>query len=163
MSPVALVVARAANGVIGAGGRIPWRIPEDVRRFKRLTLGKPCIMGRKTWESLPRKPLVDRLNIVVTRDAHFIAPEAVVARSFDEACVRAQQEKRSEIAVIGGAAIYEAALPVASIIHLTEVHAAFEGDTLFPWLASAEWREVWREERETTDELRYAFVTLERA
>src|SRR5437588_516671 len=80
MSRIALVVARAANGVIGDKGRIPWRLPEDMRRFKQVTMGKPCIMGRKTWESLPKKPLPGRLNIVVTRDPHYAAEGAVVAR-----------------------------------------------------------------------------------
>ncbi len=163
MSKIALVVARAANGVIGAKGGIPWRIPDDMRHFKRLTLGKPCIMGRKTWESLPKKPLADRLNIVVTRDPGFSAPGAVVAHSFDDALARAERDAPSEIAVIGGAAIYEAALPSAQVLHLTEVHAAFEGDVFFPDLPSADWRETAREEHVAPDGLRYAFVTRERS
>src|SRR5947209_15952420 len=102
MSRIALVVARAANAVIGCRGRIPWRIAEDMQRFKRLTVGKPCIMGRKTWQSLPKRPLPGRRNIVVTRDLRLAAEGAVVVHSFEEAVARAQAECSGEIAVIGG-------------------------------------------------------------
>src|SRR5690348_2222346 len=101
MSRIVLVVARAANGVIGEKGKVPWRILEDMRRFKQLTMGKPCIMGRKTWDSLPKKPLSGRLNIVATRDPHFTAEGADVVHSFDEAVARANAESTGEIAVIG--------------------------------------------------------------
>lgn len=160
MSTIALVVARAANGVIGAGGTIPWHISEDLRRFRSLTTGKPCIMGRRTWESLPKKPLPERLNIVVTRDRQFRAPGAVVAHSFDEAVAHAAPEP--EIVVIGGAEIYKAALPRSDAIYLTEVHGEFAGDVFFPRIDSEEWRESSREEHVSPDGLRYDFVTLER-
>jgi dihydrofolate reductase len=163
MSAIALVVARAANGVIGAEGRIPWHISEDLRRFRRITTGKPCIMGRKTWESLPKKPLPDRLNIVVTRDHAFCAPGAAVATSLDEAICRALSESSSEIAVIGGAQIYRESLPCAERVYLTDVQAEFAGDARFPELNRKEWRETSREEHVSPDGLRYAFVTLERA
>ncbi|MBI3678404.1 MAG: dihydrofolate reductase [Proteobacteria bacterium] len=161
-APISLVLAVADNGVIGDRGRIPWRIPEDMRRFKALTLGKPVIMGRKTWESLPKKPLVDRTNIVVTRDKTFWAEGALVVNSLDEAIARAQEEKPGEIAVIGGAEIYSAVLPRTSIVHLTEVHAKPEGDASMAPFDKSIWKETAREDRRTPDGLGYSYVTLER-
>jgi dihydrofolate reductase len=162
MSRIALVAAVGANGIIGAQGRIPWRIPEDLRHFKKLTLDKPCIMGRKTWESLPIKPLPGRTNIVITRDVRFAAPAAVVAHSLEEAIVRARSEDTTEIAVIGGAEIYRMTLPRADAIHLTEVHADFDGDARFPVLEPGDWRETARVEHAGREGPGYAFVTLER-
>jgi dihydrofolate reductase len=162
MSRIALVVARAANGVIGDRGRIPWHIPEDMRRFRELTMGKPCIMGRKTWESLPKKPLPGRLNIVVTRDRRFAAEGAVVVHSFDEAVTRAEAESASETAVIGGEEVYRAALPRADVIYLTEVLAEFPGDARFPVLDPHEWRETAREDHVSARGLPYGFLILER-
>jgi dihydrofolate reductase len=162
MSRIALVVARAANDVIGVKGRIPWHIATDLRRFRALTIGKPCIMGRRTWESLPTKPLSGRLNIVVTRDSGFDAPGAVVANSLEAAVVRAEEGSPQEIAVIGGAGIYRDAMPLADAIYLTEVHAEFDGDAFFPAVDPGDWRETGREEHVSPDGLRYSFVTLER-
>jgi len=162
MSRIALVVARAANGVIGDKGRIPWRLPEDMRRFKQVTMGKPCIMGRKTWESLPKKPLPGRLNIVVTRDPHYAAEGAAVVHSFEEGVTLAKSESANQIAVIGGEEIYRAALPLADVIYLTEVLAEFPGDALFPAIDPAAWRETAREEHVSDTGLRYRFLTLER-
>lgn len=162
MSRLSLVVARAANNVIGSQGAIPWHIPEDMRHFRDITLGKPCIMGRRTWESLPKKPLPGRLNIVVSRDPAYSAAGALVAVSFDAARKCAETENPAEIAVIGGAEIYHAALSLADVIHLTEIEAEFDGDTYFLPLAETVWREVAREEHVTADGMRYAFVTLHR-
>jgi dihydrofolate reductase len=162
MSRLALVVARAANNVIGAAGTIPWRIPDDRRHFRNVTTGKPCIMGRKTWESLPRKPLPGRLNIVVSRNPNYAAAGALVAETFDSALALAQVERSDEISVIGGAEIYRAALPLADRIYLTEIEAAFEGDTYFPHLEETAWFEDAREENVTADGVKYAFVTLRR-
>jgi dihydrofolate reductase len=162
MSRLALVVAKAANDVIGTAGTIPWNIRDDLRHFRNLTMGKPCIMGRRTWESLPKKPLPGRLNIVVSHDPGYSAAGAVVESSFDAALALARARKSSEIAVIGGAAIYRAALPLADVIYLTEIGAAFEGDTCFPPLDKREWHEVAREVHTTDDGLSYAFVTLRR-
>lgn len=163
-APIVLVVARATDGTIGHQGTIPWRLPADMRHFKAITMGKPCIMGRKTWESLPKKPLPGRTNIVVTRDQTFAAEGAVVVHSFADAVARAQLESPSEIAVIGGADIYRAALPRATRIYLTEVHGAFGGDTRLPQYDSAAWREAAREEQAGNDTavLTFSFVTLER-
>lgn len=157
-APIALVVARAENGVIGAGGGLPWRLSEDLKRFKRLTLGKPCIMGRKTWESLPKKPLPGRTNIILTRQGDFAADGAAVVRSLDEAIALADQENPSEIMVIGGADIFAAALPRAVRIHLTEVHAAPDGDVRLPAFDPQAWHEVSRETAGST----HSYVTLER-
>ena len=161
MSRIALVVARAANSVIGADGKLPWRIPEDMRRFKAITLGKPCIMGRKTWDSLPRKPLPERANIVVTRNREFHAEGAVIVHSLDDALEWARRETPPEIMVIGGADIYKAALACAERIYLTDVDDEFAGDASFTFERKS-WREIDRVEQTTPDGLRYAFVTLER-
>ena len=162
---ISLVVARAANGVIGQHGKIPWRIPADMKHFKAVTMGKPCIMGRKTWESLPKKPLPGRTNILLTRDDAFHADGAIVAHSFEEAIACAEAESPEEIAVIGGADIYGVALLRASRIHLTEVHGAFEGDVHMPPFDPAEWNEIWRKDHPANepDGLAFSFVMLERS
>lgn len=160
---ISLILARADNGVIGDRGGLPWRLPDDLRRFKALTLGKPCIMGRKTWQSLPRKPLPGRTNIVVTRDRTFAAEGAVVVHSFADAIARAEFEKPSEIMVIGGAEIFAAALARAERIHLTEIHASPAGDTRLAAFDPAQWREAARQDRKAPDGLAYSTVTLVRA
>jgi dihydrofolate reductase len=162
MSRVAIIAAMAANRVIGANGQIPWHIPEDMRRFRQLTLGKPCIMGRKTWESLSKRPLPGRLNIVVSRNSHYAAPGADVVHSLSSALARAREEKADEIAVIGGADIYRVAIPFADVLRLTKLDADHPGDTQFPVVACAEWRQTARETHETQEGLRYAFLTFER-
>ena len=145
---IAIVVAVAENGVIGKDGRLPWRIPSDIKRFRQLTMGKPVIMGRKTFQSLA-KPLDGRDNIVVTRDPGF-SPTGTVAVASLEAALEAARERAQarcveEIMVIGGAEIYRAALPLADRIYLTRVHAAPDGDTFFPEPDPGNWREVSRE------------------
>jgi len=162
MSTISLVVAVAENGVIGQRGALPWRIPEDLKRFKSLTMGKPVIMGRKTWDSLPRKPLPGRTNIVITRNPDFRDEGALIARSFAEAIALGEAVGADEIAVIGGEAIFAAALPLAHIIHLTEVAATPEGDAFMPAIDRTQWREIAREGPYDADGLRYSFVTLTR-
>jgi dihydrofolate reductase len=162
VSPIAFVLAMAENGVIGDRGKIPWRIADDMRHFKAVTLGKPCIMGRKTWESLPKKPLPGRTNIVVTRDRAFAADGAVVVHSLDEALARAAAENPSEIVIAGGADVYDALRARADRIHLTEVYAAYEGDATLAPFDRTQWRETSREDHATPEGLRYSFVTLER-
>jgi dihydrofolate reductase len=161
-APIVLVLAMSDNGVIGDRGGLPWRIPDDMKRFKRLTLGKPIIMGRKTWDSFPKKPLPGRTNIVVTRDASWQAEGALAAHSFDEALVKARGENPTEIAIIGGAGIYQAGLPLADRIELTEVHITASGDTHLPPFDKSVWRESAREDHTSGDGLRYSYVTLER-
>jgi dihydrofolate reductase len=159
VSTICIVVAVAQNGVIGLRGALPWRIPEDLKRFKALTMGKPVIMGRKTWDSLPKKPLPGRTNIVITRNRDFRADGAVVAHSFADAIAQADA---AEIMVIGGEAIFAEALPLAQTIHLTEVGASPEGDSFMPLIDRTQWREIAREGPYETDGLRYSFVTLAR-
>jgi len=160
--PVSLIVAASDNGVIGKNGALPWRISADMRRFKEITIGKPCIMGRKTWDSFPRKPLPGRTNIVVTRQKDFAAPGAKAAHSFQEALDIARAENPDEIMILGGEAIYAEALEIADRIHLTEVEGEFDGDAFLPQFDRAAWMEVAREGPFAELQYRYSFVTLER-
>ncbi len=166
MIDLVLVVARARNGVIGVDGRLPWHLPADLRRFKALTVGKPVIMGRKTFESIG-KPLPGRHNIVLTGTADWHAEGVTVASNLAEAIAAAGLDPRaraSEIMVIGGARVYAEALPSATRLELTEVDAAPAGDTHFPPLDPARWRETAREAHAGTgDQPAFAFVTLVRA
>jgi dihydrofolate reductase len=139
---VALIVAVAENGVIGRDNALPWRIPEDMNWFKARTMGKPCVMGRKTWESFPKRPLPGRTNIVVTRDPAYRAEGAVVVSSLQAALDVAAGEDPDEIMVLGGAEIYAQALPLADRIYLTSVHGEVAGDTTFPALDRAQWNET---------------------
>ena len=155
-----LIYARAANGTIGRDGKLPWRLPADLRRFKALTLGKPMIMGRKTFESFPA-PLPGRRHIVLTRTRGWRAEGAEVAHSVSEALELAVG---GDIAVIGGAEIYALFEPIAQRIELTKIHADYPGDTHVPPPDPAIWREVRREDHPAADgHPAYAFVTLERA
>ncbi len=157
---VYLVAAVAANRVIGVRGRLPWRLPEDLRHFKRLTLGHPVIMGRRTWESIGR-PLPQRANIVVTRQPGFEAPGARVASSFSAALVLCAGEKVAF--VIGGGDLYREALPCADGLALTEIHRDYEGDAQFPEFDRSAWQETQREPQVAADGTRFDFVLYERA
>jgi dihydrofolate reductase len=157
MSEIVLVVAIAQNGVIGNNGLIPWHISDDMKRFKALTLGHTIVMGRKTWDSLPRKPLPGRVNVVVTRQKDWQAEGAVVAHSLGQAT----SGTSGTVMVIGGGEIYERALPLATRIELTEIHQDFEGDAHFV-LDRTGWHETLREDHVTPDGLRYSYVTLAR-
>ncbi len=165
---IALVVAIAENGAIGRGGDLPWRLSSDLRYFRKVTMGKPVIMGRRTFKSLPRV-LDGRLNIVLTRDRGFVAPDAVMAHSLEEglevARASATRTGAEEIMVIGGEDVFRAVLPQASRIYLTEVHAEPHADTWLQPLDGAEWREVSRERHEAgaKDEHAFSFVVLERS
>lgn len=157
---IILVAAMAANGVIGANGRLPWRVPEDLKRFKRLTFGHAVIMGRRTWESLG-KPLPGRRNIVVTRGRAYEAPGADVVASLEAAL--ALCAGRPEVFVIGGGELYRAALLLAHTLELTEIHRAYDGDARFPTWDRTAWRETRRERHADGSGLRFDFVTYERA
>jgi dihydrofolate reductase len=163
---IVFVVAIAENGVIGAGGAIPWRQKSDMARFKALTIGKPVIMGRKTFESLPR-PLTNRTNIVITRDANYRARGAIVTTSAADAgaVARGDALRRSaaEIAVIGGAEIYRQWLDRADRLEITEVHARPDGDTHFN-IDQAEWDEVARIRHPAgpDDSFDFSYVTYRR-
>ncbi|MCC0008282.1 MAG: dihydrofolate reductase [Hyphomicrobiaceae bacterium] len=149
---VAFIVAVARNGVIGRDGDLPWRLSSDLKLFRRLTMGKPILMGRKTWAGLKKKPLDGRDNIVLTRDRTFRAEGAIVVHTLDEAlgeCRKAAARSGAdEIMVIGGAEVYRAALSHAERIYWTEVDASPEGDALFPPLDAGAWREIAVEEIE---------------
>jgi dihydrofolate reductase len=144
---VVLIAAVAENGVIGASGGMPWRLKSDLAHFRRLTINKPVVMGRKTWQSIG-KPLKDRTNIVITRDPNFIAHGALVVPSFEAALAAARKDAEArgtdEITVIGGSDIFLAAMPVADRLEITHVHATPEGDVRFPPIDPAIWREVSR-------------------
>jgi len=139
---LAFVVAIAWNGVIGRDGGLPWRLSTDLKRFKAVTMGKPVVMGRKTWESIG-KPLPGRLNIVVSRNPAFAAEGALTARSFDEALEKARAESEAEeICVIGGGEIYRQALSRADLLYVTHVDAEIEGDAFFPKIDPKVWHPV---------------------
>ncbi len=138
---VSIIVARAANGVIGDKGQLPWHLSSDLKRFKALTMGHPIIMGRKTWESIGR-PLPGRHNIVVTRQCDFTAPSATVVNSLDAALEACASE--DEVFVIGGAQLYAQALPIAQRLYLTEIAKEYAGDTVFPEHDVALWHETSR-------------------
>ncbi len=140
MTIISLVYAQSRNGIIGADGGLPWHLPSDLKRFKEMTLGKPIIMGRKTWEGLPRRPLPGRMNIVVTRQRDFAAAGAEVAQGAEDALAKAGAVP--EICVIGGGEIYQMFLPMADQIYLTEVDVEVVGDTAAPVLNPSEWRET---------------------
>lgn len=158
---LSLVAAMDRNRLIGAGDRLPWRLPADLAHFKRLTLGKPVLMGRRTFESIGR-PLPERHNIVVTRDRGFRAEGCTVAHSLDAGLAAAAPAP--EVMVIGGASVYAQCLARAGRMYLTRIDAELEGDTFFPAWDPAEWREV--ERREFQPDARnaypYRFEVLER-
>jgi len=141
-------IARARNGVIGRDGGLPWRLKTDLANFRAVTMAKPVIMGRKTWDSLPRRPLVGRANLVVSRDASFAPEGAVVCDGFARAVAlgraRAAQDGASEVCVIGGASLFALALAQADRIYLTEVDAEVAGDVTLPAIDERAWREVRR-------------------
>jgi dihydrofolate reductase len=158
---ISLIFARAANGVIGRDGTMPWHLPEDLAHFKRLTHGCPVIMGRKTWDSLPPKfrPLPGRANIVITRQADWSAEGARRADSLEQALQLSAPA--SEVWVIGGAQIYAQAEPLASRAEVTEIDQDFDGDAHAPQLGPA-WRESARSTHVSASGLQFSFVSLER-
>ncbi|MGC3961761.1 MAG: dihydrofolate reductase [Rhodocyclaceae bacterium] len=149
---IALIAAVADNGVIGRDNTLPWRLSDDLKRFKALTLGHPIIMGRKTWDSLGR-PLPGRHNIVITRQAGLRLEGATVVHSLDEAMLAAGDVP--QVFVIGGAQLYAAALPHANTLHITEVHATVEGDAHFPPITG--FAETHRESHAANDRNEHAF------
>jgi dihydrofolate reductase len=162
-----LFAAVAENGVIGRNGHLPWKIPGDLKRFKKLTMGKPVVMGRRTYESMGG-PLKGRANIVVTRNRNYKASGAAVVTDLETALAlavkEAAKEKTDQIAIIGGNFVFEETLPRAFRLEITEVHASPEGDAFFPKFDKAEWKEVLRDgpHQGKNDSLPYTFVTYER-
>ena len=164
---LSMMVAKASNNVIGRDNKLPWYLPNDLKYFKQVTFGKPVIMGRKTWESL-KVPLPGRTNIVITRQADYVAEGAKVVTTLDEAVAMAENvafiDGQEEAVIMGGAEIYKLALPNAQRLYLTEVHAAVEGDTFFPDYETSEWNEIGREDfaAEGPNPYDYSFVVYER-
>lgn len=166
-SRIALIAAVAENGVIGAEGGIPWRIPDDLQYFKRITMGKPVIMGRRTFASIG-KPLAGRANIVITRSADWSAEGVFVAHDFDEAIRLAMEREREteagEIIIAGGESVYAEALPLADRLYLTEIHAEIDGDTFFPPFNRDDFVEVSRDRIDNDEQggPAFSFVVLDR-
>jgi dihydrofolate reductase len=160
-------VARAENGAIGIGGDLPWRLSTDLKQFRKVTLGKPIIMGRRTFQSLPRV-LDHRLNIVLSRERGFVAPGAIVAGNLEEGLAHARRAAKEagvdEIMVIGGDDVFRAVMPLAERIYLTEVHASPKADTWLKDFNLKDWRELFRERHEPgpKDQYPFSFVLLER-
>jgi dihydrofolate reductase len=147
MTQIVLIAALAENGVIGRGGAMPWRIKSDMQHFVALTMGKPVVMGRKTYDSLHIKPLPRRTSIVVTRDKSFTARGVLVASSLEAAMAAARGDamrRGSDIMVIGGAELYAQAMPLADRLEITRIHKAAEGDAVFPAIDPALWHEAAR-------------------
>jgi len=161
-------IARARNGVIGRDGTLPWRLKSDLAIFRAITMGKPVIMGRKTWESLPKKPLVGRTNIVLSRDGSFEPAGALVCEDFSEAVAiakeQAEEDGAREVCVIGGASLFELALVKARRLYLTEVDAEVEGDVTLSPIDESRWTEVRSERHEASevDEHPFTLRVLER-
>ena len=165
--PFTIVAAVADNGVIGDDNRLIWRLKSDLRRFREITLGKPMIMGRKTFDSIGR-PLPGRRTIVLTRDPGFAVPGVDVARSFDAACARGRELARemgvTEVIVAGGTQVYQQAMPVAQTLRLTRVHAMPDGDARFPDFDSTHFRVIRKSDHASgpDDEFAFTFIDMER-
>ena len=165
---LALVVARSRNGVIGREGGLPWRLKSDMAVFKASTMGKPVIMGRKTWDSLQKQPLPGRTNIVLSRDGSFEPRGAIVCDKFEEAISigreQAAEDGVGEVCLIGGQQVFARGLPKARRLYLSEVEADVEGDVLFPAFDEGAWREVRREAHPAGegDDHPFVFRVLER-
>ncbi len=164
MSTVSIIVAAAANGVIGRDGGLPWRLPADLRHFKRTTMGHHLVVGRRTWEEVGR-PLPGRTMVVVTRDPALGIPGVVVVSSLQEAVAVAVGAGDDEVFVAGGGEIYRQAMAMAHRVYLTRIHADIEGDTTFPELDGEAWRLVSREDHEADEgnPYPYSFLVYERA
>ena len=162
---LSIIAAMAANRVIGRDNDLPWRLPADFKYFKSKTVGKPCVMARKTFESLGGA-LKNRPNIVLTRDRAYSAEGAIVVHTIDEALAQAEAHRgdAEEIMILGGATLYEAILPQVDRMYITLIHEEFEGDTRFPEFDPNDWVEVWREDHEPDEKNkhRYSFTLLER-
>ena len=160
---ISLIAAVAKNHAIGKDGQLLWHLPEDMRYFRETTRGKPVIMGRKTWESLPDsfRPLPGRKNIVISRNPLYDAAGATLVGSLEDA-IR-QTEENEEVFVIGGADIYRQALPLAHRLYLTEVAQEFEADAFFPEYSASEWKEVSRSEQKSKSGLEFSFAVYQRA
>lgn len=167
MPKIVLVAAVAENGVIGRDGALPWRLKSDMQHFRRLTIGRPVVMGRKTYESIG-KPLKDRTNIVISRDAAYAPHGVTVTHSLDDAIEVARDDARQRgadsIAIIGGSGVFADSLAVADRLEITQVHATPAGDTYFPSIDTEIWKETarMRQEAAPQDDADVSFITYER-
>jgi dihydrofolate reductase len=159
---VSLIWAMTDDRVIGIKNSLPWKLPADMKWFRQNTLGKPIIMGRKTFESFGAKPLPQRLNIIVSKDSDYQAQDAIVVQSVETALQTAKDAE--EVIIIGGASVYEQTLPLAKRLYMTIVHAKVEGDAWFPEFNLSEWKEIQRVEHPADDKNPHAcsFVIMER-
>ena len=159
---ISLIAALASNRAIGKDGQLLWHLPEDMRHFRETTRGKPVIMGRKTWESLPDsfRPLPGRHNIVISRNPAYVAPGATLVSSLNDAMREAGAAH--EVFVIGGAELYRQALPIADRLYLTEIAEDFDGDVFFPDVPPEDWDEISRTARRGTSGPVFSFVTYRR-
>jgi len=159
---ISMIAAMTDARVIGIENRLPWKLPNDMKWFRQHTLGKPIIMGRKTFESFGSKPLPDRTNIIITRDESYHANGSVVVHSIEEALQAAGEV--NEVMIIGGASFYEQMLPRADRLYLTFVHADVQGDAWFPEIDFSQWQEVEHIDNEADEKnpLAHSFVILER-
>ena len=164
-STVSFVVAMDRNRLIGAGDGLPWRLPDELRRFKEITMGHAVLMGRKTYESIPAKfrPLPGRTNIVLTRQADYEAPGCIVVHDMDQALTAVSSDQ--ELMVIGGAGLFAELMPLVDRLYLTEIDGEYEGDVYFPELDLGQWHEVFREEhpRDERHDSPFTFRILERS
>lgn len=158
MAKVSLIAAMDKNRVIGYNNQLPWHLPADLKHFKALTVGKPIIMGRKTYESIGR-PLPERTNIVVTQDSNFKAPGCQIYQALNDAL--ASVANTPEVMVIGGASIFEQCLPLAQTLYLTIIHHEFVGDTFFPKWEAGDWREVTHQDHAPDEKNAYAYSFVE--
>lgn len=160
---ISLIAAVARNGAIGKDNQLLWHLPEDMRYFRETTRGKPVIMGRRTWESLPDafRPLPGRRNVVVSRNATFQAPGATLVGSLDEA-IQLTKDTADEVFIIGGAELYRQALPAVQRLYLTEIASDFDGDVFFPPIPANDWTEISRSAAQNAPGLEFSFVVYQR-
>jgi dihydrofolate reductase len=159
MRKISIIVAMSQNSVIGLKNRLPWHIPEDLKNFRKITINHSVIMGRKTYDSIG-KPLKDRDNIVISRDASLKIDGVEVVNSLEKAISKIAES--SEIFIIGGQQIYSIALPLSTHMYVTKVNANFDGDVFFPDYIQDEWREVAREDLISENELKFSFLKYEK-
>lgn len=160
---ISLIVAMDRNRVIGTDNRLPWHLPADLKHFRALTIGKPVLMGRKTYQSIG-KPLAKRENIVLSRQLDFVAPGCQVVRSIEEAMALVRTQGAEELMVIGGAQLYVAMLPLADRLYITEIDTAVAGDARFPPIDPSQWHEIARQQHpaDAHNPYNYNFLTLEK-
>ena len=158
---IALIAAKASNHTIGLNGKLPWSLPDDMAWFRAQTMGKPCIMGRKTWDSLPKKPLPGRTNIVVSRDPAFRPEGGFAARTIADALAMARETGAEEVMIMGGGSLYTEMLPRADRLYITDIIQPFPGDTFFPLFNQRRWKVAF-EDRHLDADIPHIYYVLEK-